>query len=188
MFPRKGLTLIELLVVMFLGGLILMVSLSFFTKNYKMIVRSSKEIDGAISSLNTIDLIISDLKKAGYGITDKKSYPPIFWDEENKTLTIKYVNYDKSDCEGVSFTSGDNCSYEIKYVFQNNNIKRTVDEGSDGSGTSAYLFDSKKLVVKDFTVNYDNKTKTVTFTLVVENKMSGKESNFIDSVECLNCE
>ncbi|MEO2068949.1 MAG: hypothetical protein ABGX27_05500 [Desulfurobacteriaceae bacterium] len=187
MVGRGGFTIMELLIVTLVGMLVLIGGLTFFSESYKQISKNTQDIKSHISIDNVIDLLVSDLKKAGYGIADKTTYPPVEWDEDNKTLTIRYVDYDKDGCESANFTIGNDCSYEVKYVLKNQNLERVLDKGADGEGSGAYLLDSQKLKIEDFEVQYDPTTKTITFKIVPEDTLCKKKEEYIETVECLNC-
>ena len=154
---NKGYTLIELIISLSIGLIIGIGLVSLFLaiyKSYDEIIKRNKAI---ASIFNSAEILILDIKKAGYGFNSSSNASNFFeWDNNTKTLTLRFVDYTKSGCEDKNWRDNASCDYEIIYELKNNNIERTVDEGANGTGASASMFDEKIVEVETFEI--DNST------------------------------
>jgi len=147
---RFGFTLLELLVAFVAGLVILGAAGIFLVRVYSHFIDESKKLIVETSVLKLSSLITSDLLKAGYNVP--KGYNALDWNGDDKTLTIRYVDYTKFGCSAREFKLGDSCSYVVEYRFTGNNILRRVDESADGDFEDSVLFDDKKVEITDFNV------------------------------------
>ncbi|MEO2068942.1 MAG: hypothetical protein ABGX27_05465 [Desulfurobacteriaceae bacterium] len=176
---RKGFSILELLIVAAIGLLVILGGLYFFSSGFKSLFSEVSTMRERTSILQAVELIESDLTKAGYGIADKTTYPPIEWDSSDKELSIRYVDFSDPSCELKNFSPGDDCSYIIYYELEDGKLIRKVDEKADGSFASAPLFDEDKVKVSEFEVSYNGTTKVINYKIVGEIK--GKAFSFENS-------
>jgi len=174
---RKGITLVELVIAIFVGVLILAASVAFFSMVIKPIYRSIKLSEARTSLFQAIEIINSDLIKAGYGLDN--STQPVLWDKTEKELTIKYVDYDKDDCIRKHFGEDPNCDYVIIYKLDGNNLKRKVN-----SSKFVSMFVDSSIKVTGFKVNVNETSKEVSY--IIETSVLDKNLNLGDSVVCRN--
>lgn len=183
---RKGFTLIELLVGALIGIIVIGATGFFFSYGYRLILNTLSTSRGNISIFQVVEIINSDLRKAGYGIEDPTTYHPIDWDSGK--LIIRYVDYEKNDIDCENETFGDNntpqCDYIIIYQLKNNNLYRSVDEGANGNSSSAPMFDGNLIKIEGFFVSIDNTTHAVEYTI----NSTTQEGNFTigDTIICRN--
>ena len=180
---RPGITLIELLIVI-TAGLIMLGAISvFFVRAYSNYVKQTRELIAETSMLKLTNLMTADLLKAGYNVPD--TYNAVDWDNKNKTLIIRYVDYTKSGCEKKQFAPHNSCSYVVEYLYKDGNIQRRVDASADGSFKSSSLLDDKQLKVTGFDVFIypDKKSVLVNIKYSVPKK---KEKNYKFLVSCPN--
>ncbi|SNR59328.1 PilW family protein [Desulfurobacterium atlanticum] len=178
---RSGFTLTELIVGMSIALILMTAAFIFFSVGYRQMDKTMKKSRGSISIFNALEIIDSDLKKAGYGDVEA-SDKPVEWN--GSSLIVRYVNYENVICENKTWSIGDSCSYEIKYFLQNNNLYRYVDEGADGTGTEQPMFDESIVTVNSFNVDIDNTTKTVSY--VINGTVKDKPFSIGDKVICRN--
>ena len=195
---KRGFTLIELLVGTSIGIIVIGASIVLFSYGYRLISNTISISRGNTSVSYVVEIINSDLRKAGYGIVDQtdSNCTPVEWNSERKELTIRYVDYEKSGCksENETFKDGENddCDYAITYCLtDDNNLKRTVhrEANLDNKGASARMFDENIIEVDNFTVEIDNKTHIVKYVIKGIVKNIDKESaNFTigDTIICRN--
>ena len=174
---RKGITLIELVIAIFVGVLILAASVAFFSMVIKPIYRSIKLSEARTSLFQAIEIINSDLIKAGYGLDN--STQPVLWDETEKKLTIKYVYYDKDNCTEKHFGEDSDCDYIVVYKLDSNNLKRRVN-----SSELVGMFSSSNIKVLDFKVKINKVSKEVSYT--IKATVLDKNLNLGDNVVCRN--
>jgi len=179
---RSGFTLTELIVGMFIALILMSAAFIFFSVGYREMDKTMKKSRGSISIFNALEIIDSDLKKAGYGDVAASGVNPVEWDGGN--LTIRYVDYEEPGCENDTWSSGNSCSYEIKYFLKDSNLYRNVDEGADGNGTAQPMFDENIINVSSFNVDIDNTTKTVSY--VINGTVKDKPFSIGDKVICRN--
>lgn len=180
---RLGFTLTELLVIVVLSLFVVATVTSFFLYFQKRAIGSLVRARAGVSVFQAVEVINSDLIKAGYGISDDLAYKPVEWDAANKTLIIRYVDYQKSGCEGRKFAVGDSCSYIVKYRLFDNNLERLVDEKADGKDTGFVgMFDVRRIKVKDFLVHING--NVVDYSIVVY--LEGKPFRIGSKVICRN--
>ena len=154
---NKGYTLIELIISLAIGLIIGIGLVSLFLAIYKSFDEIIKRNKAIASIFNSAEILILDIKKAGYGFnSSSNSSAPFIWDNNTKTLTLKFVDYTKSGCEDKNWGNYSSCNYEITYKLENNNIERIVDEGANGTGAFASMFDEKIVEVETFEI--DNST------------------------------
>ncbi|WP_163327690.1 hypothetical protein GFV12_05720 [Desulfurobacterium thermolithotrophum] len=185
---RKGFTLIEILIGALIGIIIVLASTIFFSYGYRLILNTISNSRSNTSIFQVEEIINSDLRKAGYGIEDPTTYPPVEWNLELKKLIIRYVDYEKDDIDCENETFGDNntpeCDYIITYQLKNNNLYRFVDKGANGNSSSAPMFDGNLIKIEDFFVSINNTTHAVEYAI------SGTtlEGNFTigDTIICRN--
>jgi prepilin peptidase dependent protein B len=182
---RKGFSILELLIVAAIGLLVILGGLSFFSSGFKTLFSEVSTMRERTSILQAVELIKSDLAKAGYGIADKTTYPPIEWNSSDKELIIRYVDFSDSSCELKSFSPGDNCSYIVYYKLEDGKLIRKVDEEADGSFAAAPLFDEDKVKVSDFEVSYNGTIRVINYKIA--GKIKGKTFSFENSIFCRNC-
>jgi len=182
---RKGFSILELLTVAAIGLLVILGGLYFFSSGFKSLFSEVSTMRERTSILQAVELIESDLAKAGYGIADKTTYPPIEWDSSDKELIIRYVDFSDSSCELKSFSPGDDCSYIIYYKLQDDELLRKVDEKADGSFSQAPLFNEKEVKISDFEVSYNGTTKVINYKIA--GKIKDKTFSFENSIVCRNC-
>jgi len=202
---RKGFTLIELLIGALIGAIVILASIVLFSYGYRLILKTISNSRSNTSIFQVVEIINYDLSKAGYGIENQPDNCstgnqtdncPVNWIPENKTLVIKYVDYEKDlngddipDCENEIFGDGNfsECDYEITYQLKNNNLYRIVDKEADGNTPPPMpMFDGNLIKVEDFSVN--STTHSVEYTINGTIEIQGKEENFTigDRVICRN--
>ena len=151
---NKGYTLIELIISLSIGLIIGIGLVSLFLaiyKSYDEIIKRNKAI---ASIFNSAEILILDIKKAGYGFNSSSNASNFFeWDNNTKTLTLQFVDYTKSGCEDKNWRDDAFCDYKIVYKLENNKLKRKVDKGADGTGISASMFDKRLVKVKTFEID-----------------------------------
>ncbi|RUM41113.1 MAG: hypothetical protein DSY34_04345 [Desulfurobacterium sp.] len=84
---------------------------------------------------------------------------PVNWISENKTLVIKYVDYDKDGCKNETFEKNDKCSYKVVFSLKDNNLKRGRDMGDNetlGEVKTFPMFDENLIEVENFTVSIND--------------------------------
>jgi len=179
---RRGVTVVEVLVAVALLLLLIGGVVYFFSHVVKSEVDVSLSSRGRIAVFQGIEIINSDLTKAGYGVDS--GVTPVEWDAANKTLKIRYVDYNVPGCEGQTFAVGSPCSYEISYYLRYNNLYRKVDWQADGDGSSGGMFDSNLVKVNDFEVDVNAVTHSVTYT--IEGTANDRPFKIGDTVVCRN--
>jgi prepilin peptidase dependent protein B len=194
---RKGFTLIELLVGASIGIIVIGFSIILLSFGYRLILDTISFSRGNTSVFQVVEIINSDLRKTGYGIEDTSTYPPVEWENDTKTLTIRYVDYEKDlngddipDCENETF--GDNntpqCDYIITYQFKDNNLYRSVDEEANGSSSSASMFDERIITVEHFTVDITDHKVQYKIEGRIKSKFKNRDKEFSigDTIICRN--
>ena len=194
MAVRKGFTLIEFLIGTSIGIVIIGALVSFFFYGHTIVLnKSSPEKRKMIFVFQVMEIINSDLRKAGYNVNAIENLPV---ECNSNLLTIRYVDYDKEGCENKTFEKNDDCSYIICYYVKDKNLKRVVDKKADGCTSTnidtkkvsiAPMFDENIIEIDNFTVKIDNSTHIVKY--VIKGRMKGRESsNFTieDAIICKN--
>jgi len=197
---RKGFTLAELLVAVAILFLILGGVVYFFSRVVSADVDTALSNRGRLSLFQGIEVINSDLRKAGYGVPST-FVPPVWWDPVNKALIIRYVDYTEPSCEGEIFGTNLKCSYIVIYYLkplEDKLIRRYINlDGKPLSlvssldfsflsyyGAVAPLFPEDIVAVDDFLVDIDSSTKKVSYKIV--GKVNGKNFNVGDTIICRN--
>ncbi len=186
---RKGFTLVELLIVAVVSAVVVLAIFSFFSFSYKKI--AEQEIKERVYNqiLDAVEVINSDLLKAGYGIENPLNTLPINWISEDRTLVIKYVDYDIPDCVNETFREDDDCSYKVTYRLKDDNLKRGRDEGDNNTQAFTFpIFDENVIKVEDFVVFVNCTLHRVDYTIKGKIKLREKSENFTisNSVICRN--
>jgi len=193
---RKGFTLIELLIVGVVSAITLLVIFSFFSFSYKKITSQDIMVRVYNQIIDAIEVINSDLLKAGYGIENppngcptgnQNDTCPVDW--ISGVLVIKYVNYEKNNCDNATFKQNDNCSYEIRYYLnKENKLERRVIKGAVGNGSAAPLFDENLVELENFTAPANDTFHRVDYTIKGKIRLGVKSQNFTvsDSIICRN--
>ena len=200
MAVRKGFTLIEFLIGTSIGIVIIGALVSFFFYGHTIVLnKSSPEKRKMIFVFQVMEIINSDLRKAGYGIKNQTmdNQTPVV--TELKKITVRYVDYEKDlngdgipDCENETFKDDKKkkCDYVVVYEFKKNknNLYRRVDREADGNFTKPMpMFDESIIEIDNFTVKIDNNTHVVKY--VIKGRIKGRESsNFTieDAIICRN--
>ncbi|NPB03896.1 MAG: hypothetical protein GXO39_05735 [Thermotogae bacterium] len=184
---RKGLTLIELLIVVVFSFLVIAALMYFFSAALKTnidVVRASR---GGTSFFQIAEIINSDIVKAGYGIDNQTVYIPVEWDATNSTLLVRYVNYDDPACKTETFKDGvnDDCDYQVKYIFKNNNLYRQEDKRADNTWTNKYpMFDPDIVKITSFNVSVNATSHVVSYSIT--GKVDDKDFSIGDTIICRN--
>ena len=170
---RLGIALLELIVSMVIALTIMVAVVVFFSGGYKQAVSTMKTSEANLSIMNVVEIIDSDLRKAGYGSVSKFGLVPVSGvGSYSDPLTIYYVDYTRPGCDNQKWdTAPSQCRYKIEYYLSNNNIVRRVFENATGAGLAASLFDSNIVKVTNFKVAIDTENHIVSYTI------SGKERN-----------
>ncbi|SMP14238.1 prepilin peptidase dependent protein B [Desulfurobacterium pacificum] len=176
---RKAFSLIELLVTIAVALLIIGGAVYFFSKALTNNIGTLSFSRGSVSVFQAVKVIDSDLLKAGYGINDTSVYPPVSWDNVNRILIIRYVDYEKPGCENATFSSSSTCSYVVQYKLIDGNLERKV----NGS-LFIPMFDSGVVEVSDFNVSFNSTSHVVNYKL--EGTLNGKYFSIGDIVICRN--
>ena len=191
---RKGFTLIELLIGVSIGIIVIGASIVLFSYGYRLISNTVSVSRGNTSVSYVVEIINSDLRKAGYGIENQTNPDciPVKRDLEQKKLTIRYVDYEKDlnghnipDCENETFKDGNknDCDYVIIYLFNatSNNLYRSVDKKADDTFSSpAPMFDESIVEIDNFSVKIDNNTHIVKYVIKGRIKKIVKDKNGLD--------
>ena len=184
---RKAFTLIELMTAIAVFLFILGASAIAFSYLYREAIKNFTESAIQNAVYQSTWIINSDLQKAGYGIENTTEYKPVEWNKKDRKLIIRYVNYQRNECENKLFSSNDSCSYEIDYVWKEDRLLREVDEGANGTASAASLYDPTLIKVTNFTVKIDEDSypPLVSYLLEIETK-SGKNLKISNTIPCYN--
>ncbi|WP_457567797.1 prepilin-type N-terminal cleavage/methylation domain-containing protein [Desulfurobacterium sp.] len=186
---KAAFTLIEVIVGMVIAVIIMAAAVAFFSFGYKQMDTTMKTSRGSISIFNVLEIIDSDLRKAGYGnVAAITGTAPVSGNgSEIDPLTIKFVDYTEPTCDNATWNPGDPCSYIVKYYFKNSNIYRYVDKGANNPSSilPAYpMFDSKIVNINSFNVTINATSHIVSYT--IEGKVKDKAFSIGDEVICRN--
>ncbi len=187
-FDIKGITLVELLVYLAVCTLLLGAVTLFFTKLYNTLYKSVDINRNKTALIYASEIINYDLIRAGYNY-DVTDIDPVVWDDTDKTLSIRFVDYTKSGCENQLWSDGTDCNYIISYHFDENNkvLYRMIDKGADGLDLQSSIFPSS-IEIDNFSVSVDSNNKTVSY--VIQYSFSGlktkKTSSISNHIICRN--
>ncbi|WP_457566935.1 prepilin-type N-terminal cleavage/methylation domain-containing protein [Desulfurobacterium sp.] len=185
---RSGFTLLEVVVAMVIGIIIMAAAVIFFSYGYKQLDTTMKTSRGNISVFNVVEIIDSDLRKAGYGGVAAAGITPVSGNgSATDPLTIYYIDYTDTanNCDNQTWsTANPVCKYKIEYYLNSNNIIRRVYQKATGTGTGASMFDSNIVTVDTFNVTVDSTNHTVSYT--ISGKVKDKSFTIGDEVICRN--
>ncbi|OMH41339.1 PilW family protein [Desulfurobacterium indicum] len=183
---RAGFTLIELIVGTIIALIIMAAAVIFFSFGYRQMDTTMKTSRGNISVFNVIEIIDSDLRKAGYGGVASAGLIPVSGTGTlADPLTIYFIDYTKTGCDNQTWTNASlTCKYKIEYYLNNNNIIRKVYRGAIGSGTAASMFDGNIVTINTFNASVDSNNHTVSYTIT--GKVRNETFSIGDKVICRN--
>jgi len=187
MKKRKAFTLTELIVGMAIALIIMAAAFIFFSVGYKEMDKVMKESRGNISIFSALEIIDSDLRKAGYGDVASAGLTPVSGTGSyTDPLTIYFVDYTKAGCDNQIWSTADAaCKYKIEYYRNSSkNIIRRVYAGATGTGSGASMFDSNIVTVNIFNVIVDPTNHTVSY--VINGTVKDKPFSIGDKVICRN--
>ncbi|WP_456395367.1 PilW family protein [Desulfurobacterium sp.] len=184
---RTAFTLIELLIGIVIALFIMAAAVVFFSYGYKQMDTTMKKSRGNISIFNALEIIDSDLRKAGYGDVAAAGITPVSGTGSyTDPLTIYFVDYTKTGCDNQTWNSASaTCKYKIEYYRNSSkNIIRRVYQGATGTGSGASMFDSNIITIDTFNVTVDSTNHTVSY--IISGKVKDKPFSIGDKVICRN--
>ncbi len=177
---KKGFSLIELLVVMVIALIISAGIITFFMASYKNFDKVIKINKGLSSVFNAMEILETDIRKAGYGFNSSATLSDYFqWDNSTHTLDLKFVDYQQDNCTNKTWADGTSCNYEISYKWEDDNLKRKVN-----SGSFVGMFDTNLVKVENFEAPLKNCTVSITLSADIK----GKKYTYKSYVKIPNCE